>query len=148
MWWARIMESKTLHYALYWEKQIPTYLIFILKVISNHTHTLLNSEAISLICVSKLPSVKKRKTLDVKAAHSVIILMFHVIFQMKCYHFKICYVHLPLCDIPTARHFWNLQYWHLFLLFLWMRQLRSHLSYISFNLIVLRKKPWSKHKSM
>lgn len=48
---------------------------------------------------------------------------------------------LPLCDIPTLRHFWKRQYWHLFRDFLWMRQWRSQWSYTNFNLIVRLKKP-------
>lgn len=48
---------------------------------------------------------------------------------------------LPLCDIPTLRHFWKRQYWHLLRDFLWMRQWRSQWSYTSFSLIVRLKKP-------
>lgn len=44
--------------------------------------------------------------------------------------------------MPTERHLWNLQYWHLFRFFFWILQFRSHLSYSSFSLMVLLKKPW------
>lgn len=47
----------------------------------------------------------------------------------------------PLCDMPSARHFWKRQYWHLFRFFFWILQLRSHFSYSSFMRIVRRKKP-------
>ena len=36
--------------------------------------------------------------------------------------------YLPLWDIPTERHFWKRQYWHLLRFFFWILQLRSHLS--------------------
>lgn len=48
----------------------------------------------------------------------------------------------PLWDMPTARHFWKRQYWHLLRFFFWILQRRSHLSYSSFRRIVRRKKPW------
>lgn len=44
--------------------------------------------------------------------------------------------------MPTERHLWNRQYWHLLRFFFWILQLRSHLSYSSFSLMVLLKKPW------
>lgn len=49
--------------------------------------------------------------------------------------------YLPLWDIPTERHLWKRQCWHLFRFFFWILQLRSHLSYTSFSRIVRRKKP-------
>lgn len=49
--------------------------------------------------------------------------------------------YLPLWDIPTERHLWKRQYWHLLRFFFWILQLRSHLSYTSFSRIVRRKKP-------
>lgn len=48
----------------------------------------------------------------------------------------------PLWDMPTDRHFWKRQYWHLLRFFFWILQRRSHLSYSSFRRMVLRKKPW------
>ena len=53
---------------------------------------------------------------------------------------------LPLCDMPTLRHFWKRQYWHLLRDFLWMRQWRSQWSYTNFNLIVRLKKPYEEKK--
>ncbi len=53
---------------------------------------------------------------------------------------------LPLCDMPTLRHFWKRQYWHLLRDFLWMRQWRSQWSYTNFNLIVRLKKPYEERK--
>lgn len=52
----------------------------------------------------------------------------------------------PLWDMPTDRHFWKRQYWHLLRFFFWILQRRSHLSYSSFRRIVRRKKPlkWGK----
>lgn len=47
----------------------------------------------------------------------------------------------PLCDMPSARHFWKRQYWHLLRFFFWILQIRSHFSYSSFMRIVRRKKP-------
>lgn len=48
----------------------------------------------------------------------------------------------PLWDMPTDRHFWKRQYWHLLRFFFWILHRRSHLSYSSFSRMVLRKKPW------
>lgn len=49
---------------------------------------------------------------------------------------------LPLCDMPTLRHFWKRQYWHLLRDFLWIRQWRSQWSYTNFSRIVRLKKPY------
>lgn len=47
----------------------------------------------------------------------------------------------PLWDMPTDRHFWKRQYWHLLRFFFWILQRRSHLSYSSFRRMVRRKNP-------
>lgn len=51
------------------------------------------------------------------------------------------HVHLPLWDMPTARHLWKRQYWHLFLFFFWILHFRAHLSYSSLSRMVLLKNP-------
>lgn len=59
---------------------------------------------------------------------------------------KAPFLALPLWDMPTERHLWKRQYWHLFRFFFWILQRRSHLSYSNLSRIVLLKKPWRRHK--
>lgn len=72
----------------------------------------------------------------------VMSVIVHCLFSKVCGSITI----LPLCDMPTLRHFWKRQYWHLLRDFLWMRQWRSQWSYTNFNLIVRLKKPYEKER--
>ena len=53
----------------------------------------------------------------------------------------LCLCSSPLWDMPTDRHFWKRQYWHLFRFFFRILHRRSHLSYSSLRRMVRRKKP-------